>query len=259
MNRQAPLSARVVRSALMVLSLAVILGGCVGRGNVEDNRTDLQSLNAGYPRSAGALRPSQSREQRLAGLRGSGAVFRKVADQAGPRGCRIKDSIEVTEIAGIKFNKPSIVTVALAERIDVWLRDVVVPAAKEELGTEVTKLWVFGTYSCRFARGRKWGGIKRRLSQHAYANAMDLGGMWLGTGELVSVRKDWRRGRKRTFLRRIALKGCEIFSVALTPDYDWVHRNHLHLDAAAHKVCGYRGKFQRRYVQRRVKKTKRHR
>ena len=259
MRCRTPLAARLARSGLVVLSLAVILSGCAGRGRPADNRAGLQSLNAGYPRSAGPLWPTLTGEQRLARLRRSGVVFRKVADRTGPRGCRIKDAIEITEVAGIKLSKPSIVTVALAERFDVWMREVVVPAAKEELGAEVAKLWVFGSYSCRFARGRRWGGVGRRLSQHAYANAIDIGGMWLGTGELINIRKDWRRRGRRVFLRRIALKGCEVFSVVLTPDYDWVHRNHLHWDAAGHKLCGYRGKFTRRYVKRRVRKTKRRR
>lgn len=258
-DRQGSFSARFVRFGLVVLSAAVILAGCAGRGKVADNRSGLQSLNAGYPRSAGPLWPSLTNEQRLTRLRGSGMVFRKVADRTGPRGCRIKDAIEITEVAGIKLSKPSIVTMALAERFDVWVREVVVPAAKEELGTEVSKLWVFGSYSCRFARGRRWGGVRRRLSQHSYANAIDIGGMWLGTGELINIRKDWRRRGRRVFLRRIALKGCDVFSVALTPDYDWVHRNHLHFDAASHKLCGYRGKFTRRYVKRRVHRTKRRR
>ena len=258
-DAQGPLSVRLIRLGVVALSTAFILAGCVGRGNVIDNRSGLQSLNTGYPRSAGSLRPSLTIEQRLTFLRASGVVFRKVADQTGPRGCRIKDAIEITEVAGIKLSKPSIVTMALAERFDIWVREVLVPAAKEELGAEVSKLWIFGTYSCRFARGRRWGGVRRRLSQHAYANAIDIGGMWLGNGELINIRKDWRRRGRRVFLRRIALKGCDVFSVALTPDYDRVHRNHLHFDAASHKLCGYRGKFKRRYVKRRKRRaTRRH-
>jgi hypothetical protein len=258
-DRQGSLSSRFIRSGLVVLSAAVILAGCAGGGNKADNRSGLQSLNAGYPRSAGSLWPSLTDEQRLTRLRASGVVFRKVADRTGRRGCRIKDAIEITEVAGIKLSKPSIVTVALAERLGVWVNEVLVPAAREELGAEVSKLWVFGSYSCRFARGRRWGGVRRRLSQHAYANAIDIGGMWLGSGELINIRKDWRRRGRRVFLRRIALRGCDVFSVALTPDYDWVHRNHLHFDAAAHKLCGYRGKFKRRYAKRRKRRTRRRR
>ena len=245
-----------MKPGAVALAAAIVLAGCAERGKISDNRTGLQSLNTGYPRSAGSLRPSLSNEQRLARLRRTGVVFRKVADKTGPRGCKIRNAIEITEVGRIKLSKPSIVTIALAERIDVWVRDVVVPAAKEELKTEVSKLWVFGTYSCRFARGRKWGGVRRRLSQHAYANAIDIGGMWLSNGELINIRKDWRRRGKRTFLRRIALKGCDIFSVALSPDYDRIHRNHFHFDAASHKLCGYRGKFKRRYAKRRTKKRR---
>ncbi|MHA1536197.1 MAG: extensin family protein [Alphaproteobacteria bacterium] len=258
-DRQALFPARFARLGVLLVAAAAILAGCAGRGEVRENRTGLQSLNAGYPRSAGALRPSLSDEQRLARLRAAGVVFRKVADQTGRRGCRIRNSIEITEVAGVALSKPSIVTLALAERFEVWVRQTLVPAAREELDSKVAKLWVFGTYSCRFARGRKWGGVRRRLSQHAYANAIDIGGMWLANGDLINIRKDWRRRGRRVFLRRIALKGCDVFSVALTPDYDWVHRNHFHFDAAAHKLCGYRGKFKRRYAKRRKRRTKRRR
>ena len=31
----------------------------------------------------------------------------------------------------------------------------------------------------------------------------------------------------------------------LTPDYDWYHRHHVHLDLADGSLCGYRGLFSR--------------
>lgn len=61
------------------------------------------------------------------------------------------------------------------------------PAAVEILGSPIVSFRGISTYSCRNRYGRKTG----RLSEHALANALDVGYFRLANGKSVSVLKDW--------------------------------------------------------------------
>jgi hypothetical protein len=39
------------------------------------------------------------------------------------------------------------------------------------------------------------------------------------------------------FLRRVRDKGCGVFSVVLSPDYNAQHADHLHFDMGAFAIC----------------------
>ena len=74
-------------------------------------------------------------------------------------------------------------TAALA----LWERDVVAPAAAAHLGQPVARIELAGSvYSCRPVAGRR----DRRMSEHARANAADIGGFTLA--DVCSVRNAWR-------------------------------------------------------------------
>ena len=108
--------------------------------------------------------------------------------------------------------------------------------AKEELGRTVAYVQHAGTYNCReMAAYPGW------VSEHSYANALDIKSFVLEGGRVVSVGKSYQEqngvGR---FLRRLTreLYDREIFSVVLTPNFDGLHRRHLHLDMARYRVDG---------------------
>ena len=97
-----------------------------------------------------------------------------------------------------------------------------------------------GTYSCRRIYGQTDPGA--RPSEHARANALDLGGMTLEDGRKVSVLADWdgtgpRGAEGQSFLKRVRDGACRVFSTVLTPDYNEAHANHLHLDGADRGLC----------------------
>ncbi len=61
------------------------------------------------------------------------------------------------------------------------------PAALEILGSPIVSFNGISTYSCRNRYGRKTG----KLSEHALANALDVGHFKLANGKRVSVAGDW--------------------------------------------------------------------
>jgi hypothetical protein len=126
-----------------------------------------------------------------------------------------------------------------AAALAVWERQVVQPAAERHLGTRVTGIDHFGSYSCRRLYGRSTGD----WSEHARANAIDVAGFRLANGRRVTVIGDWSEGTpaEQAFLRDVRDGACRLFATVLSPDYNAAHRDHLHLDQAARGEMGWRG------------------
>ncbi|MEO8142181.1 MAG: extensin family protein, partial [Sphingomicrobium sp.] len=86
------------------------------------------------------------------------------------------------------FRPVGIVTACpVAAALVLWERDVVQPAARRHLGTEVTGFDHAGSYSCR----RIGGGPEGRFSEHATADAIDITAFRLARGPSVSLLRDW--------------------------------------------------------------------
>lgn len=114
--------------------------------------------------------------------------------------------------------------------------------AARELGSAVVSVTQGGTYNCReMARFDL-------VSEHSYANAIDLKSFTLKNGRTVSVERHFGRpgvepsqpeGR---FLRALAHRLYDegVFSVVLTEYFDRLHRDHFHLDLARYRIDGTR-------------------
>jgi hypothetical protein len=113
--------------------------------------------------------------------------------------------------------------------------------AKAILGSRVRAIKQLGTYNCR-----RMAAYPDLVSEHSFANAIDVATFTLKNGRTVVVERDWVRAAEPAktpaarFLRRLSrrLYDEKIFSVVLTPSYDKHHKNHLHLDGAAYTVDG---------------------
>lgn len=128
------------------------------------------------------------------------------------------------------------VTCPLAAGIYLWQRDSVLPLAQRHFGQPVARLETFGTYACR-TRNNQPGA---RMSEHASANAIDIAAFVLADGTRIAVKTGWN-GPDRTaqrFLREVFRGGCRYFSVALGPDSDRFHQDHLHFDLGPWPKCG---------------------
>jgi hypothetical protein len=109
------------------------------------------------------------------------------------------------------------------------------------LKSRVRAIEQLGTYNCR-----RMARFPDLVSEHSFANAIDVASFSLANGKRVVVEKDWvPKERPATtpaarFLRRLTrrLYDEQVFPVVLTPSYDAHHKNHLHLDGAAYTVDG---------------------
>jgi len=115
----------------------------------------------------------------------------------------------------------------------LWTREIN-KIAMEELGSPVTAIIHFGTYSCRKQNGNGSG----QWSEHAFANAWDVAGFELSDGRVISVKTGWQgKASERKFLRRSRKVACQIFNVTLSPDYNAAHADHFHFDMGSARSC----------------------
>lgn len=122
----------------------------------------------------------------------------------------------------------------LAATLYMWERHVVLPAAEELLGQGVQRVETMGSYSCRRVNNAKTG----RWSEHAHGEAVDISGFTLADGERVMIIEDFAdAGPRGQFLRRVRDGACGLFSTTLSPDYNALHADHLHLDMGFIAMC----------------------
>lgn len=108
--------------------------------------------------------------------------------------------------------------------------------AQLHLGRRVYRVKHIGTYNCReMAAYQGW------VSEHSYANAIDIVEFELTNGSKISVLKHWDDpGNKGEFLRSTARRLFDenVFAGVLTPAFDDLHDNHWHLDMAHYRSDG---------------------
>jgi hypothetical protein len=91
----------------------------------------------------------------------------------------------------VVFEPPLLLNCPMVAALSRWLETTVQSAAREAFGSPVTQI-VGSSYSCRTAYYRP----DTRLSQHAFANAIDLPVFILANGQRVDIAKEWGATRR---------------------------------------------------------------
>lgn len=178
---------------------------------------------------------------RVEGLRHDRAACRALLSQKGVNasptadrplnnGCGLENGVKLQSLAGANFNGAS-VTCPMAGALALWMNRVVQPAAKKHFGAKVRRIIHYGTYSCRNIKGSLFSKYLNMRSEHATANAIDIGGFALSNGQTISILKDWRSKTARSaFLKEIHYGACSYFRVVLGPEANRLHADHFHFD-----------------------------
>lgn len=168
-----------------------------------------------------------------AALRVGGVKF----DESPPRreaGCSQLDAIRLRGGTTPLSPAAPVMTCGQALTYAAWDRYGLQPAARALLGEPLASVDHMGTYACR----NMYGAADGPRSEHAFANALDVGGFTTAGGRKLRVLGqfdgDDRRG---AFLRRSRDEACRWFRTTLSPDYNAAHRDHLHLDSGRYRVC----------------------
>ena len=160
--------------------------------------------------------------------------FRALPDQRFAGGCSALGAVQLLDMGTPAANLRAM-TCPLARQFARWVRESVQPAADQWLGRRVQRVETFGTYSCRSVNSRPGA----RLSEHGFANAVDVSGFTLADGRRVTVQEGWNGDdeRVRRFLRAVHQGGCRRFNIGLSPDSDSYHYNHMHFDMGRGPYC----------------------
>lgn len=183
---------------------------------------------------------------------------RLVGEELGPLisevhpDCGSEDAVSLSKVADMTLEPAAVVNCRLARALADWSEDTLAPLAERRFQAEVVAAVVVDSYSCR-PRNRQEGA---RLSEHSFANAIDISAFRLSDGTLVTVLKGWevapveeaaaarpadkadadellaREEAESAFLRELWAASCGggDFGTVLGPEANALHADHLHFD-----------------------------
>lgn len=170
-------------------------------------------------------------------LRALGVQFSSLPDFRKESGCQNEAVLEVTHFgSGVSANPNVHVTCQVAEGMALWLRNAVQTETARYFGSRVVKLSNTHGYSCRFRSGG-------RVSEHGFANAIDIGTFHLADGRKISVLDHWYPdgtpfgANASRWFDRINDRACDYFQLVLNPRSNKAHANHFHFDQGPWKSC----------------------
>lgn len=210
-------------SVLAPLLIGVLVSGCIPRAS---DSHKVKRIPAPVPNSA-------LMRQCTADLNRLGAQYKVLPDYRGEGGCSAINSVLLTG-AGARITNLRATQCPLARNFSAWVQGPVQEAARKIYGLAVVRVETMGSYACRQVRGI----ASASLSEHAFANAIDVSGFVLADGRRVTVLSGWTGKREDAeFLRTIKKAACKRFQTVLSPEFNAAHRDHLHLDMGRGPYC----------------------
>ncbi|MEJ8571886.1 extensin family protein [Microbaculum marinum] len=117
----------------------------------------------------------------------SGRPLKPIED---PAGCVVPAVYAVSSVGtdrAITLAPEAELNCAMVDRLDAFVEEVIEPAAREILGSDLTGLGIAGSYVCRTRNGV----ADAEPSEHGKANAIDLSSFMLADGRVITVSADW--------------------------------------------------------------------
>jgi hypothetical protein len=150
-------------------------------------------------------------------------------------GCGARSPLSVTGVLAngrmVPFSAPATLDCQMASTLPDWAETVDgYLMARED--TRLTEITVGTSYACRPRNNAQGADI----SEHGFANALDVAGFVLEDGRSVSVEEGWMPpGSAEGRLLRLAHDAaCARFTTVLGPEANAQHEDHLHLDLGCH-------------------------
>lgn len=158
-------------------------------------------------------------------LKALGVEFEEHKAESNPEiGCSIPYPLVIKTLnKSVAIGPATELNCSMAETAARFTADVIQPAAKAEFGTEVKSISQASAFVCRPRHGT------RKLSEHAFGNALDIASFTLSDGRKIEIgptppEKDAK------FLNAVRKAACGPFKTVLGPGADADHALHFHLD-----------------------------
>jgi hypothetical protein len=221
---------RNAAASIYALLLAALLSACAGSPTQQTMTTAPRRNN-----TLTYVNPAPAGQQCLSTLGQTQANFTPLPDQYFGAGCSTLNSVRLSWLrsddAHLQLANIGPVTCSLATALEGWARFGVDRAARQILGSPLSRIDTFGSYNCRNVAGTD------RRSAHATANAVDIAGFYLADGHHIVIKTAWAYGTpaERQFLTVIRNSACRRFATVLTPDYNAAHHDHMHLEVGSER------------------------
>lgn len=206
-------------NCVSLLGVAVLMWGCSGAPSFVATDEPWRNDEESACMASGTVRPTP--------------FLRTHSALGGPSVCGTARPFELAAAMGgrVTFKPAALLRCPMIPQVERWVAQVVEPAARYYYRAQLVEISVAGSYSCRPMNHVDGA----RLSEHGYANAIDVSGFTLSNGQRISIKKDWNgSSQDQAFLRDIHSGSCRFFTTVLSPNYDANHRDHFHLDLARH-------------------------
>lgn len=167
----------------------------------------------------------------VSGIVRTSATIEKKSGLEGTSVCGAENpfSVSASGEGRVRFRPIAVLRCPMIPQVERWVTNSVEPAGTAYFNSPVVEVTVGGSYACRPAN-RQIGG---NLSEHGYANALDVAGFTLADGRKIMVKTGWSGSeQERLFLRAIHNGACQEFTTVLGPDYNAIHADHFHVDLA---------------------------
>ncbi|WP_156829175.1 extensin family protein [Amorphus coralli] len=211
-----------LKAALAVVAIALVAVGCSRGPQYGEKRAAWRNIAERNCLRSGQVTPNayiETAPKIRVGACGANNPFKVMAADGGRVG----------------LSPPATLACPVIPAFDRWLADSVQPMAYALFGSPVAEVNIAASYGCR-TRNHKRGAP---LSEHSFANAIDIASFELADGRTISVLDDWHSdGSDAIFLRTVHGDACKEFTTVIGPDGDRHHADHFHFDLARHNKDG---------------------
>ncbi|MEP6565581.1 MAG: extensin family protein [Mesorhizobium sp.] len=158
-------------------------------------------------------------------LKTLGVEFEEHKAESNPEiGCSIPYPIELKMLGkSIEIGPGTELNCQMAEAAARFAANVVQPAARAEFGADLKSISQASAFVCRPRHGT------RKLSEHAFGNALDIASFTLSDGKKIEISASPPE-KDAKFLSDVRKAACGPFKTVLGPGSDADHALHFHLD-----------------------------
>lgn len=143
------------------------------------------------------------------------------------KACGLEDGVKVTSVGGIPLSTPATIDCPTARALSAWVEQGLKPIVGG-MGGGVMQIEVATSYACR-PRNNQAG---NKISEHGRGAALDVTGIRLANGTVLSVLKGWGTQQQGRILAALHKAACGPFTTVLGPAANSFHRDHFHFDTA---------------------------
>lgn len=165
----------------------------------------------------------------------SGAVIGRMLPSISEGICGERSPLEVTALMvngkKVSLSAPVVTNCAMAGAFAQWAEQVDAYAGAA-LKSELAGISTGTSQMCRNRRGDG----SDFVSEHSFANAVDITGFILEDGRVIALPENWGNNStpEQRLMRHAHGTACGLFTTVLGPDANDDHLDHLHLDLGCH-------------------------